>query len=123
MGLIDLSIDDGAVDACPVRVRVDWRDRLPASIIASVGPAADASDAVRAIALTSNNPARIAGASVAPAIVEVLSTWPADIADLRIHDGIASASRPFGSPAAASELVGCLRRVIAAMEPRYGAYR
>ncbi|MBA3395956.1 MAG: hypothetical protein H0T89_25215 [Deltaproteobacteria bacterium] len=120
---------DGRLDNQPVSVGLVWDgDGKPYGLRAHVGDPVDASGEVRAIAVALSRPAADALAASTPeALVAQLVAWPADIVDLQIADGVASAWRPItGGSAeadAASELVRLLRALLAALEPAAGPYR
>ncbi|MBA3452488.1 MAG: hypothetical protein H0T42_05255 [Deltaproteobacteria bacterium] len=127
----DLSID-GTLDAAPVSVGLTWNDDdHPIRVVATVGDPDAASADLRAITLSLPRPARdVLGNVGAENIVDLVTRWPAEIIDLRVVDGVASAA--FGVPegtapvidaARVRGLVEALRAVLAALDPGAGPYR
>jgi hypothetical protein len=107
----------GTLDDRAVRVRIVWHHSEPTAIdviVASDGDP-DALDAMLGRDL-----------AVPPALAPLIATWPDDVTDLRIGDGIAAARRGFAGDRAtthASELVALLARALDALEARGGPYR
>jgi hypothetical protein len=127
----DLSID-GVLDGVPVHVGLAWDDEnRPLRVYASVGDPEAASAKLRGLVLSLPHPATdVVGNVDAEPILEQVRQWPAEIADLRVIEGIASASNvlapgelPVVDAARARELLFALRSVLVALEPGAGPYR
>jgi len=127
----ELSID-GTLDAAPVSIGLAWdEDDHPARVLVSVGDPQAASADLRTITLSLPRPARdVLGNVGAEPLVELVTRWSTEIADLRVIDGVASAWFPVpdGKPpvidaARVRELVLGLRAVLVALEPGTGPYR
>jgi hypothetical protein len=125
----DLAID-GTLDDLPVEIRVLFtEDGAPTGIRAAIGSATAASAAVRDIAFALARPWQdaIADPSAQPALAE-LATWPKDIIELRVADGVALATWQLGpTPVADASriraLVLSLRTLLASLAPSAGPYR
>ena len=118
----DLSIR-GSLDQCDVAVALRSVE-FPVAIAVQVGPAA----MVPELDLTLERPAAQAERKpVAEPIRALLARWPEDFVDLRIRDGVASASwrisARLADAARVRELVRALRALIAALESGEGPYR
>ncbi|MEJ7600545.1 MAG: hypothetical protein WKG01_21745, partial [Kofleriaceae bacterium] len=86
----DLSID-GKLDRMPVALGVQW-DADHRHLRVSVGHPDSASAAIREVGLALAQPAKQALDIANPPLVERLLRWPADVVDLHVVDGVASAS-------------------------------
>jgi hypothetical protein len=127
----DLSID-GTLDAAPVSVGLTWdEDHHPTRVVVTVGDPDIASADLRAITISLPRPARdVLGNVGAEKIVDMVTRWSTEIADLRVIDGVASAAfavpegdAPVIDAARVRELVEALRAVLVALDPGTGPYR
>lgn len=127
----DLSID-GTLDGVPVDIGLAWtEDHRPTSVHVTVGDPEAASAEVRSLAISLPHPAAdVLGHGGAERLVDLVTRWPANIIDLRIFDGVASASyalppgeAPVVDAVRVRELVTALRGVLVALEPSAGPYR
>lgn len=129
-GMGDLSID-GTLDQARVSLGLEWRDGRPRGIRVSVGDPDAAPAELRAISLELANPRQqILSTKSVEALVEQVVAWPADIVELRIHDGVASAlwllaetRLPVVETERVRELVESLRGALVALAPGAGPYR
>lgn len=130
LGLGDLSIQ-GTLDGLAVELGLAFLDGDPVAFRASVGDPTTASELLRRIDLTLPRPAAdVLATPGADDLVDPVTRWPADFRDLRVADGIASATwlLPSDAPPRADttrvrELVEALRGVIAALVPATAPYR
>jgi hypothetical protein len=126
----DLSIE-GHLDRTRVALGLEWRDGEPAGIRVAVGDPADAGDELRAIAFTLVRPREeVMTVAAAGPLVEQVLGWPDDFVELRVEDGVASASwalpagePPTVEPARVRALVEALRAALAVLVPGTGPYR
>jgi hypothetical protein len=124
----DLSIE-GILDNAPIDLGLQWDEEgKPYCMRASVGSPVDASEEARRVTLSMPRPASDALATSTPeALVEKLTAWPADLHDLHVNDGVASASLRLETAkvdaARVRELVEALRAVLAAIDPAASPYR
>jgi hypothetical protein len=124
----DLSIA-GKADGVPVELGLEWNDdKQPTSLRVAVGDPEAASAELRQIVLSLRDPAAdVLGDPAAERLVDPVTRWPADFIDLRVTDGVASASYVVVGAALdakrARELVLALRAVLAALDPGTGPYR
>jgi len=127
----DLSID-GTLDGAPVSIGLAWDEGdHPTRVVVSVGDPEAASAELRAITVSLPRPARdVLGNVGAEKVVELVTRWSTDIADLRVLDGVASAwlpvpdgEAPVIDAARVRELVLGLRAVLVALDPGTGPYR
>lgn len=129
----NLSIE-GKLGQIPVHLGLELdAANQPTAIYATAGNPDDASAATRAVTLSLAHPAAdVLGANVAEALVDLLTRWPANIMDLHVTDGTASAR--LAAPvvetgvvafdaARVRELVLALAAVLSALEPGAGPYR
>jgi hypothetical protein len=129
-GMGDLSID-GSFDRARVSLGLERRDGRPHGIRVSVGDPDAAGADLRAIALDLAHPrAEILSTKNVEPIVEQVVAWPADVVQLRIADGVASAlwllpdgARPAVDADRVHQLVGELATMLAALAPGAGPYR
>ena len=131
LALGDLSIR-GALEGAPVEVGLEWGpDDRATAVRAAVGDPGAATAELRAITLAFPRPAAdVLGDPAGDRLVEQVTRWPAEIVDLRVEDGVASASlrlAPGAGPevdaARVRELVLGLRAVLVALAPATGPYR
>ena len=127
----DLSID-GRLGNVSVELGLEWDDHgRPSTVRASVGDPEHASLATRAIALSLARPAAdVLAVSVPEGLVDQLTQWPPEIVELRVAEGVASASwrlpggeAPVVEARRVRELVEALRAVLATLDPGAGPYR
>ena len=118
----DLSID-GDLDRMPVALGVQW-DADRRHLRVAVGHPDSASAAIREVTLALALPAKQALEVASETLVERLLRWPADVVDLHVVDGVASASLLETVDAGrVRELVHELRGLLAALDPEAGPYR
>ncbi|MGE0549934.1 MAG: hypothetical protein AB7O24_01660 [Kofleriaceae bacterium] len=123
----DLSID-GHLEGVPVQLGLEWDlEGQPIGVRAHVGDPDAASALAREVTVALARPASEALACSAQQLIEPLLHWPRDIVDLRITDGVASASWTIADRTADAdrvrELVSVLRALVAALDPGAGPYR
>jgi len=120
----DLSID-GELDRMPVALGLEWDDdQKPRDLRVGVGHPDAASAAIREVTLALARPADQALDVTDQTLVERLIRWPADVVDLAVVDGVASASLVGTVDATrVRELVHELRGLLAALDPEAGPYR
>ncbi|HUQ05779.1 MAG TPA: hypothetical protein VM261_24930 [Kofleriaceae bacterium] len=129
-GMGDLSID-GTLDRARVSLGLERRDGKPHGVRVSVGDPDAAGADLRAISLDLAHPrADILSTKNVEPIVEQVVGWPADVVELRLHDGVASAlwllpggATPAMDAERVRQLVTELRTVLAALAPGAGPYR
>jgi len=123
---------DGTLDSAPVSIGLIWdEDQHPLRIQVAVGSSEAASDELRKTVISLPRPARdVLGDVGAEKLVDRVTRWSTDITDLRVIDGVASAT--FVLPDAkrvpidaqsVRTLVEGLRAVLVALEPASGPYR
>lgn len=125
----DLAID-GALDELPVEIRLLFTDDgVPTGVRAAIGAPNAAPAAVRDVAFALARPWQdaIADPAAQPALAELV-TWPKDVVELRVADGVALATWQLGpdhlaDPARVRALVLSLRTLLAALAPSAGPYR
>lgn len=129
-GMGDLSID-GTVERLPASLGLEWRDGRPRGIRVWVGDPDAAGAELRAISLDLARPREeiLSTKSVEP-LVEQVVAWPADIVELRIRDGVASAiwllpdgRLPVVDPTRVFQLAESLRSALHSLAPGAGPYR
>jgi hypothetical protein len=126
----DLGLD-GTLDGRPVDAGLVWRDGVPARVRVAVGDPEAASAELRAIELALAHPAAdVLQAGAAERLVDSVTRWPLDVANLRVHDGVASAelvvpegARPVIDAERVRALIEALRAVLATLDPGAGPYR
>ncbi|HVK87445.1 MAG TPA: hypothetical protein VM513_25185 [Kofleriaceae bacterium] len=126
----DLALD-GALDGLPVDAKLVWRDGAPALVHVAVGEPEAASAELRSLDLSLARPAAdVLRANAAERLVDSVTRWPLDRANLRVRDGVASAElvlpegeRPVVDATRVRELVEALRGVLATLDPGAGPYR
>lgn len=129
LSLGDLAID-GTLDELPVQLALAWSDDGDATgVRASVGSPAAAPAALRDLALVLARPWQdaITDAAAEP-VLGALAMWPKDVVELRVVDGVATATWQLGAdrvadPARVRTLVESLRALLAAFAPGAGPYR
>ncbi|MDX2089628.1 MAG: hypothetical protein SFX73_17365 [Kofleriaceae bacterium] len=130
LALGDLSLD-GKLDGLPADANLVWRDQVPTLVRVTVGDPDSASAELRQLDISLVRPATdVLRANAAERLVEMVTRWPLDIANLRVRDGVASAElvlleaeRPIVDPARVRELMHGLRGVLLALDPGAGPYR
>jgi hypothetical protein len=126
----DLSIE-GALDGAPVELGLVWTGARPTAVHVALGAPEAASAELRAVAIALARPnVDVLRPGAAEPLVELLTAWPADLIELRVVDGVASASyalpagdRPAVDAARVRELVEALRAVLGALAQGPGPYR
>jgi hypothetical protein len=126
----DLSIA-GKLDGLSVDLGIGWEGSQPVSVHVAVGDPEAASAELREIAIALPRPASdVLVVIAAERLIDQLTRWPEDLVNLRVADGVASAShvlsseaRPAIDVARVRELVHALRAVLAALDPGGGPYR
>lgn len=127
----DLSID-GTLDAAPVSIGLVYdEDHHPLRVQVSVGSSEAASDELRKTVISLPRPARdVLGDVGAEKLVDRVTRWSTDVTNLRVIDGVASATLVLPDakrvPIDARDvrsLVEGLRAVLVALEPDAGPYR
>jgi hypothetical protein len=119
----DLAID-GELDRMPVSLGLAWTaDHRPGNLLVSVGHPDRASAAIREVTLVLAEPARQYIDVLQDALRDRISRWPADIIELHVVDGVASASLVGTVDATrVRALVHELRSLLASLDPA-GPYR
>jgi hypothetical protein len=121
----DLSIE-GTLDGAPVHVALEWtEDHQPRCVRATLGDPEAASAQTRGVAISLAHPAaEVASDPGASSIRERVAAWPADLIELQITNGVASAAyllpagaSPVLETARVRELAEALRSVLAALDP------
>ena len=131
LALGDLSIA-GTLGSAPIHLGLDFDgDAHPTAVHATLGDPEQAGAEARAVSLALARPAAEIAASGAPdAIAELVATWPADLVDLHVADGVVAAS--WRLPAAAPPVidvtrvrqrVDALSAVLGALSPGASPYR
>lgn len=126
----DLSLT-GTLDGVAVHVALERGDGRPAAVRASVGDPAAASEELAQRSLRMAQPlADVLAATVPEAIVECIARWPADLVDLEVERGVASAAFRVAGPAPIAidaarvrALVLSLRALVTALGTHGGPYR
>lgn len=123
----ELSIT-GRIDQLPVTLGLAWVEGRASHIRAQVGDPELARDVARRVVLAVARPAAAALDGGTPdALVELFVRWPADVVDLVIADGVATASWQLGGERADAarvrSLVEMLRAALVALDPGTGPYR
>lgn len=125
----DLSII-GKLDGLHVDLGLGWEGSRATSVHLAVGDPEAASAELRAIAIALPRPASdVLVVIAAERLIDQVTRWPEDVVNLRVADGVASASllvsgeRPTIDVARVRELVLALRAVLAALDPGGGPYR
>ena len=131
----------GTLDGRPVEVELGWDEDVPERVVVRVGDPAQASADARRVQLVLARPADQALAlpslggdvsgEIGERLTEQLAGWPADVIDLRVADGVASAILPLPADAARPRLdaarvrglIEALRAVLVALEPGASPYR
>jgi hypothetical protein len=119
---------EGELDRVRVEVDLVWDGERPVAVRAHVGSPDQASGALRAITMSLPRPAADSlGEPAAASLVEKLIDWPKEIYDLKVVDGVASASWAITNAAVdasqVQDLVGKLRTILAVLDPGAGPYR
>lgn len=131
LALADLSIA-GTRGRAPVHLGLEFDDHArPRRVSVTVGDPEQAGEVARAVTLVLAHPAADVIGSTAPgAVADVVARWPADLVELHLGNGVATASLPLaaGAPcivdaARVRELVESLHAVLAALAPEAGPYR
>ena len=130
LGAGDLSID-GRLGHVPVTLSLVFdseHDHRPIAFLAGAGDPEHASAAARAVKLILARPAAdaLGSTQLGESVVEQLTRWPAEIVDLHVEDGVATAQLPImevADAARAKELIHGLVAVLATLDPGAGPYR
>lgn len=130
VGMGDLSID-GSLDQARVSLSLESRDGRPRGVRVSVGDPGAAGAELRAHSLYLANPREeILSTKSVESLVELVVAWPADVVELRIQDGVASAlwllpdgKLPVVDATRVRQLVESLRAALTALAPGAGPYR
>lgn len=130
----------GELGGTQVEVELGWEDDVPIEIKVRVGDPAHASAEARAATIALARPADQAlmsarlgtgfSGEIAERLTAQLVAWPADIHDLRVADGIATATIPLATggtprldPARVRALIEALRTLLVTLEPGASPYR
>lgn len=130
LALGDLAIH-GTLDGAPVDLGLAWVEGRPAIVHVAVGSPDLGSELLRTIVIWLPRPASdVLAANAAERLVELITRWPEDVAELRVENGVASAAYllPSGEPPVADAervrtLVEGLRAVLGVLDPGAGPYR
>lgn len=130
LALGDLALD-GKIDGLPIDANLVWREGDPTLVRVAVGDPDAASAQLRQLDISLVRPAAdVLQANAAERLVELVTRWPLDLANLRVRDGVASAelvlpeaARPVVDAERVRELVHALRAVLLALDPGAGPYR
>lgn len=130
LALGDLSIE-GTLDGLPAAVTVEWHEQRPVRVRASLGDPEVVGEELRRQAFQMARPAADAlGLHVPERVVDCLTRWPAEIIELVVENGVATASfllplegRVEIAVPRVRELVLALRALIGALGPETSPYR
>lgn len=130
LALGDLGIH-GTLDGAAVDLGLAWREDKPASVHAAVGDPNAGSEELKKIVISLPRPASdVLAANAAERLVELITRWSADMVELKVEHGVASAALllppgdvPVADAGRVRSLVEGLRAVLAALDPGSGPYR
>ncbi|HEU0031052.1 MAG TPA: hypothetical protein VFQ53_10505 [Kofleriaceae bacterium] len=122
----DLGIH-GVVGSSPVDIAVEWEESAPRRVRVHLGDPEHASAAAREVVLSLAHPSADVLARGAEKLADQLASWPADIVELQIQDGVVSAAlvleRAEIDPKRVRQLVDALRTIQVSLDPGAGPYR
>lgn len=118
----DLAID-GSLGRIPVGIVVRWDGTRPIGVDVAVGSHDTASAEARTVAIAVARPASEVVTDPSTKRLVSVHPWSPDVIDLRVVEGVASATLEAISSHGARELVKALHRVRVALDPATGPYR
>lgn len=130
LALGDLGIT-GKLSGAAVDLGLEFADARPVRVHIAVGDPEAASEEIKKIVIRLPRPARdVLGVNAAERLVSLISTWPEDIVNLEVENGVVTAALllPGGEAPAVDagrvrEVVGQLRAVLGALLPDAAPYR
>jgi len=120
----ELAIDGGRLDGVPATIALQWDgDKRPRGLRVTVGDPQVASELARQVAFEIATPSLpSASAKLPDGVVGALASWPLEVTNLVVADGVARAEVTVDARGAL-DLARRLRALLALIDPAVGPYR